>query len=420
MRVTRSVVIMFVGPLLATAGAVGAHAAPAAQSAPLAQPPSGNVLAAGEVSRSTGALNTGTILLQSSERQGVIAGASVKLIWYPGLDTAATGDVITPVVLSAGRTDVNGRYQLTATPNDKMVAEANRNDGWVNFQLTVDSASGTTSQNFSRAWHNHAWSTKERQDLAGPVNVQYVYDTKGKLLNGTSKAVNGVATATTATAYGCQYVIDTTYRLSTRLGQHHNASNADSYWQYGTTADSDIDVGAKSWGSSAWSISGSAHVGNSLSTAVTSSHTTAFHAWIRTDMRYQKGHIQDYYGAANGSTCSGSGLRVGDQKTAVQTWAGGVGSDTQAGAYDRGCIQSPMSSYRGTYPAGTGLTISSSRATRSSVAVSTPYLNLGGTSGYSTKMDMHWDSKRGRGVWLCGITGDEATNPGIIHSQNIV
>lgn len=52
--------------------------------------------------------------------------------------------------------------------------------------------------------------------------------------------------------------------------------------------------------------------------------------------------------------------------------------------------------------------------------MSTPYLNLGGTSGYSTKMDMHWDSKRGRGVWLCGITGDEATNPGIIHSQNIV
>jgi hypothetical protein len=148
MRVTRSVVIMFVGPLLATAGAVGAHAAPAAQPASLAQPSSGNVLAVGEVSRSTGALNTETSRLQSSERQGVVAGASVKLIWYPGLDTAAKGDVITPVVVSAAQTDVNGRYQLAATPNDKMVAEANRNDGWVNFQLTVDSASGTTSQHF--------------------------------------------------------------------------------------------------------------------------------------------------------------------------------------------------------------------------------------------------------------------------------
>lgn len=414
MSLKRSIVVVFVSPLLAAAGAVSAQAAP--------ETPPDDLVVAGEVSRALGTLSSGSSRLSITEQQGAIPDADVKLIWYPGLAEATEGQAITPIVVTTARSDSHGRYQLAATPSAQMLAEANRNDGWVNFEVTVDSAAGTTAHSFSRAWHDKAWSTKGRQDLAGPLDVQYIYDAKGRLLNGSPKDTSsGAAEATTATARGCQYVIDTTYRLSTRLGQHHNASNSDSYWQYGATADSDIDVGFKPWSpSSSWTISGSYHAGNSLSTSVTSSKTAAFHAWIRTDMRYQKGHIRDYFGAANGSLCSGTSMRVGDQKTAVQTWAGGVGSDTGSGAFDRGCIQSPMSSYRGTYPPGSGLTIATSRATRSSVAVTTPYLNLGGTSGYSNKMDMHWDSKRGRGVWLCGITGDEASNPGIVHAQNIV
>ena len=112
-------------------------------------------------------------------------------------------------------------------------------------------------------------------------------------------------------------------------------------------------------------------------------------------------------------------MHVGDQFTSATSWAGGIADDAGPGASDRGCTQQPMASYRGTYPPNTGLYLGSSRATRVSWAIALSFMNLGGTSGYSTNMDMGWRSKRGNGLWLCGVTGDEATNPGIVQAQNI-
>lgn len=66
-------------------GAVGAQAATASQSPP------GNLVVAGEVSRAKGALPSGASRINITERQGVVPGADVKLIWYPGLAEATEG-----------------------------------------------------------------------------------------------------------------------------------------------------------------------------------------------------------------------------------------------------------------------------------------------------------------------------------------
>ena len=134
-------------------------------------------------------------------------------------------------------------------------------------------------------------------------------DKQGRLLNGTARSS---AATTTRTAYGCQYVIDTTWRQSTRVAQFHTSSNADGSWQYGSTADSDIDTGTNPYGAAGWTVTGNHHVGHSTSASVRGATSSEYHKWVRTDFRYQRGHIRDYFGAPAGSTCSGTTMRVGD------------------------------------------------------------------------------------------------------------
>jgi hypothetical protein len=390
----------------------------------LLQPPaaigplSADTVIVGQVGRADGSVASATSRVALGARKGNVAGAEVKLVWLPGLAEAKQGARITPVVVSTSRSDAQGKFALKAKPSPAMLREATRNNGWVNFDVVAESPTGeSTTRQLSRAWLGGAWTTKGRSDLPASLDLAYAYDGTGRLLNGSAKASD--AAAVTATAYGCQYVIDTTWVQSTRVALFHTSSNADGSWQYGATADSDIDTGSNPYGAAGWTVSGSYHVGNSSTAYVRGSTSAEYHKWVRTDFRYQRGHVRDYFGAPAGSICSGTSMRVGDERTSAQHWAGGIGDDAGAGSYNRGCIQQPMGSYANHYPRGTELYLGSSRATRIGWVVGLPFMNLGGTSGYSTNMDMAWKVLRGNGVWLCGVTGDVTRTPGVVYSQNV-
>lgn len=371
---------------------------------------------------------------------GAVPRAQVEAVWLPGLATAEVGDAIKPIVVGQGTADANGNFDLSVNPTPQMLQEAATNDGWVNLQVAAQDADGSSvTTAVSRAWVNGHWSGKGRSDKdpAQRAQIPFLVDAAGKSLNAspalnaraadssTTKASAAAGAGTSAAAlgvtiaYGCQYVVTSTTRNSVRVTNFHNASNATGSWSYGTTADSDIDAGSKPYGAAEFSVSGNVHVGNSLSGSVNGATPYNYNAWTRTDFRFSQGAIQDYYGAPAGSQCKDSSLHVGDQTVNPSSWAGGVADDTGSGAEYRSCDTYPRYQYRGRYPKGTSLHINSSRATRIGFAADIGLLHVGGTSGYSTNVSLAWDSLRGNGVYLCGQTGDEVTDPGVIYSQNM-
>jgi hypothetical protein len=128
-------------------------------------------------------------------------------------------------------------------------------------------------------------------------------------------------------------------------------------------------------------------------------------------------------GAAKGTKCDGTASgTVGDQYQNPTDWAGSTLLDYDSGAAPKSCSNPPQSNYRGTYPVGGSLTLLRTKATKISVAASLPGITVGATSGYSTSVQLSWQSKRGTGIYLCGTTGDEAgssgVGPGVVYAQN--
>ena len=66
------------------------------------------------------------------------------------------------------------------------------------------------------------------------------------------------------------------------------------------------------------------------------------------------------------------------------------------------CFSGTRASSRVSFPAGSGFSVSTSTATKISWAVGLGYVNLGGTSGYSTNVNEGRQAKRGSGIYLCG------------------
>lgn len=87
------------------------------------------------------------------------------------------------------------------------------------------------------------------------------------------------------------------------------------------------------------------------------------------------------------------------------------------GAEYIGCDQSPQSGHRTSYPPGSFFDRASSDASRISVGADVGPIFVGAKSGFSTNMALHYDSKRGNGIWLCGTYSGPST-AGVVHAQN--
>lgn len=375
------------------------------------------VVATGRVISGVGVLKGYEAYITDMEGAQPVADTAVRLVWIPAIDAAQVGDAIDPVVVAATTADASGSYSLSATPDAAMLAEAAANGGWLNFDVEITTPAGEQrSMVIPRFWDGTQWADREGQGPGTPDVIQLVHGTTGALFNGSESS--GEAAALDY-AYGCQWVVVSTTRNSTRIGRWHTSSNANSNWVYGQRADSTIDTGFKpAYGP--WHVNGSVHIGNDKgsSAEIGGSKTISYAAYTRTDFRYQTMKVRDYFGKPFGTQCYGSSYRVGDQILRSTSWAGSVAYDQGSGSANIGCDQEPQLSYRGSYPPGTYLHIMSTTASKVGFAVDVGPINFGARSGYSTYVEFRWDSKRGKGVWLCGTTGDEAAAPGIIYSQN--
>jgi len=202
--------------------------------------------------------------------------------------------------------DEAGNFALlpdpTSGPIAPLIATAlARNNGWVNLDLLETGADGeTTIQSIARQYVNAAgqpvsraafraardaaslgtagpgsgavghWVGEEGDDGSTTVGTEHA------VLQQPSPAAAKVAATRIHAAvvpYSC-FVISTLHaqkNLDTVVGEFHTANDVvlkDTWFRYGHSADSSVDVGIEISGSGKWNVSGTVHVGNDRGTSV--------------------------------------------------------------------------------------------------------------------------------------------------------
>lgn len=164
----------------------------------------------------------------------------------------------------------------------------------------------------------------------------------------------------------------------------HNSPDDDGHWEYGETADSDIDVGISYDSGRIWGADGTAHVGNSGGGIIAGNTSVLWGKYVGTTFKYAHG----YYACASYVKF----IRP------VQ-WIGGTQFTHDVSVYD--CLDAPQSGWRVRYEQGTSFTKNAARASRFGVGATIGPFTARSTSGYSSRVDMSWNWVRNWG-YLCG------------------
>jgi hypothetical protein len=136
--------------------------APAASAAPSDSAP---VAVRGEVVTGKGSLKEGELDPSSVRDIRPAANATVTLT-HVALRDAQVGDEVAPTVVDSATADDQGRYTLTASPGAGLLAEAQANDGWVNFYLSVNSGDDVKIEGISRHWNGTGWDGAGRDEFS--------------------------------------------------------------------------------------------------------------------------------------------------------------------------------------------------------------------------------------------------------------
>lgn len=395
-----------IGTCLALAMPVNASAASAestATAAHAARAASGPLVVTGAVVQQSDATKETIGRSADPAATEAVGGATVRLVWESNAGHEEEMSTWAMVTVAETTTDSAGRYELRATPTPAIEAAAQTNDQWVNFWLHVLTPDGHLQMTaISRALVDGQWTGRGREGFepTQAMTNTLAFDRAGKILNGTklTRAQLAAAERRRVNESPCYYIVDSTFVRSTRVGDFHNTTGIDSYWQYGRIADSDIDAGVQ-YSGGRWAISGSKHIGTTGSATETHAINTSFDRYVRTNFAYSHYHETCYY----------------TRYLTAYDWKGGAQYD---GDTYRSCNVSPYSSYRTVYRAGDSLNVISTRATRVGYAVDAGVLHLGQTSGYSYSMDMYWKIKATR--VFCGARDYPAggtPGPGVIYNQ---
>jgi hypothetical protein len=194
---------------------------------------------------------------------------------------------------------------------------------------------------------------------------------------------------------------------NTTVGEMHIASDTPTYkFTYGKSADSDIDVGVKqSFGG--WTISGSAHVGNSQTDADGTTQHGPYYRGFMTEFRYERWQLF--------SDCTtGNHIYRGSDEVDPAEWRGG---------FTPGCCSiSFYDNNRQTccdlhYGPGGFMDRSSNDFKKLSAAVSVFGVTLGAQSGSSTNVKIHYDFGQNAHHYLYGLT-QLPSAAGMVYASN--
>ncbi len=330
-----------------------------------------------------------------------VAGATVVASVWP--DTTS-GD-FTPKVVSQAVTDSQGGYSLDVSNSQPIDQAEIGNGGVANFELDAYDAAGldglfffdagqVTDDTMAARGLHAATLGRWLNPATGSIAIAHTFVLKRGAV-GVSKlkfsraefARAQVAPADDPNLAPCVWVDtgDLGYTWGV-IGELHAWDGQTDTFHYGTSADSDVQVGLET--GTSWGISGSAHVGNS-----TSSSTAA-----KTDVKGPRGANR-----VEGRFDRHSYLRGcdNDHMRKVTSWDG---LDIRLGdaitGKDGNCSSSP---YRHAFPASeTGWGRNSNNAIQFSAAFDLGPLEAEATSGYSTDVASDWDFPVGAGHVFCG------------------
>jgi len=315
------------------------------------------------------------------------------LLYLPiGLETK------TPKSLFVGstKTDGSGRFVISTQNTSTLKTVAAANDRWLNLDLLVTSSDLTLYRAAARTFTGTAWAGPEdiRKGSVDLGTLSLALGQPGVGPKKSSRSVQGAATCTETITFL------SAANLGTIVGEVHTAVGS-AHFNYGPTADSNIDAVVKV-GTAAWSESvGTVHIGTSHDKALTFDAGAGQHRRLRTQFRYNKVKI----------TNSCSGVRYTIKPVTWPTAA----TLTNASISDPsgGCGSSPYSSHKMSFSAGTSFTRNANAAKKWIPAVdlsplSGPTSLAGARSGYSGNVWVKW-SFPSKGT-LCGDTAGPSSS----------
>lgn len=304
----------------------------------------------------------------------------------------------TPLLMvGVAKANADGRYSISATPTAGMLKAAAENDGWINFLMATSTGADFVLEAVSRHWDGTKWTSygNERPGMSPDDLHKTVFATDlntGQQKYGSSPRVAArtadLNSITPMAPPNCMEFTEYWSYANTVVMEFHNTADADSKWEYGGTADSDVDYGVTYSGGN-WTTSGSTHVGNSAGSAIGANISSHFGQYVATRFRYGNGFL-------GGPNCAYEGSRF----VSANRWEGGnIAYVWDVSQYD--CLDAPQSNWKDYYPQGGYWKKYQARAAKIGIAANPGPLNVGATSGYSTRVDMEWTATRNF-IYICG------------------
>lgn len=304
-------------------------------------------------------------------------------------------------LIQSKKTDASGRASFAVEPADALpFTDAS---GYANFESMTMVDGLPTFFSFSRRWTGSSWVDQTGARGGEPVEVA-LEDRREALSAGARAVAASPSLAVASSEVPCTWYVESNGNATTKVGEYHAGADTKGKFVYGTGADSDISVGYN-YGSG-FSLSGTGHVGNSRSAASTWNRGPNFHKQLTSVFSYVKWHL------TLGPSCTSSSASFGKRwyKVTPGSWMGG--------ATEGPSISGPFCT--GTNRVAFGKATEFDRGTGRSYsyggAASAFGASLTATSGYSSRVDMHWEFGTATSThYLCGTPS--VTTSKIVYSR---
>jgi hypothetical protein len=298
-------------------------------------------------------------------------------------------------LLGSTNADASGNFVLTADPASPEMQRATTdaatyNGGWMNIDVYVESGNTLVYTGIARLLAGGQFLSNS-PGAPGDDGMRRTF-----LMKKGTPGFRAIPPQRGRRLQQLAFCLPQTTVLSTAnanaiVGNMHTANNMTGWFRYGRKADTDFGVGVSADGLN-WSASGSAHVSNSVSAAVTWNATSEYGYRLLSNFTFQK----------TKTVCVGIPGLPPEYKIKVKSWNGGATLGQNVHNLDHQC--------RTKYPAnvvsfapGTKFDRSANSAVNYKAGVTIFGISLSAKSGYSTDVAAHWDF-HARNV-LCGTTG---------------
>jgi len=260
-----------------------------------------------------------SVSLSVADEQGRgVSNATVLVFvrWTSKRDFVRHGPMKARVVKTTAAGSANVDIRLTRAQK----AAVRFNGDWVNLGYVVLDAAGKPAAFGGTSRYLGSKPDQARQDL-GAAQKGSKMRVSSAVMQAPSGSVSASGFTTTATCYAPTYYWDANKYFNgyTEVGQLHvHRDVTKAKFTYGATADSSIDWSSKT-PTTPWTISSSAHIGNSQDNAVwaNAGGQTNYHWALRTQFQYVNMRLY--------KDCIGGPYRVwqGSEETGPVKWQGG-------------------------------------------------------------------------------------------------